>query len=205
MNKKSIYVYIAATLAMIIPAPGRFACGLILVLELNILMLVGTLLRDLIRRLRLEKTGELLLISMLISVTLLMRQIVVLIMPETAMQLGFVMYLPSVSSYFIGYMFGEEQNELGAALSRNMKHSMLYSLFALSFFIVRDVAGFGTITYITSGGIRQKVLFDSENITVMTFFATIPGALVCTAVVLIVHVFLFNKFRIVENAEENDD
>jgi hypothetical protein len=205
MNKKSIYVYIAATLAMIIPAPGRFACGLILVLELNMLMLIGTLLRDLIRRLRLERTGELLLISMLISLTLLMRQIVVLIMPETAMQLGFVMYLPAVSSYFIGYMFGEEQNELGDALSRNMKHSALYSLFALTFFIIRDIAGFGTITYITADGIRQKVLFDSESITVMTFFATIPGALVCTAVVLIIHVFLFNKFRIVENAEEDDD
>lgn len=200
MKKNSIYVYIAASLAMIIPAPGRFACGIILVFELNFLMLLGTIVRFFIRRLNIDQMKYVLLISILVFLTMFMRQILVFCMPETALQLGFVMYLPTVSSFLIGYMFDDNEYMLKDELAVNMKHSLSYSLFALIFFLFRDIAGFGTIMFIAPSGICEKVLFNSDRITALSFLATIPGALVFAAVILIVYVFLMNKFRILEKA-----
>jgi hypothetical protein len=205
INKKSIYVYIAATLAMLIPAPGRFACGIILVLELNVLMLIGTLLNDFINKLELQQVGTVMLLSMLIAVTMLIRQIIAFAIPEMAIQLGFILYLPTVSSFFIGYMFGDSYSSLRNALAKNMKHSFLYSIFALAFFLLRDIAGFGTITLLTSHGIQEIVLYNSGKINALVFFATIPGALVCTAGILILYVYVINKFEVVRNAELIND
>jgi hypothetical protein len=205
VNKKSIYVYIAATLAMLIPAPGRFACGIILVLELNVLMLTGTLLKELINKLELQQVGTVMLLSMLIAVTMLIRQIIAFTIPEMAIQLGFIMYLPTVSSFFIGYMFGAPYSSLRSSLTKNMKHSLLYSAFALIFFLLRDIAGFGTITLLTNHGVREIVLFNSGKIDALVFFATIPGALVCTAGILILYVYIINKLEVVKNAELIND
>ena len=205
MNKKSIYVYISATLVLLVPAPGRFACGILLVLELNVLMFVGTLLRSAVKQLNLVHLGTILLISMLVAFTMLMRQCIALVVPAAALQLGFVMYLPTVSSFLIGYIFGDESLSLHQAMARNMTHVFFYSIFALFFFLMRDILGFGTITFVTSRGIVEKVLFNSSRITLMTFFASIPGALVCTAVILMLYVFIVAKFKIIENAERSDD
>jgi hypothetical protein len=205
MNKKSIYVYIAATLAMIVPAPGRFACGIILVLELNFLMLAGTLIKAFIRRFNLQAIGNVLLLSAMIASTMLIRQILVLTVPYMAVQLGFIMYLPTVSSFLIGYMFGDEPLSLSREIMRNMLHTFSYSVFALIFFLFRDIAGFGTITLLTNNGVYEKILFDSGKISALVFFATIPGALVCSAVILILHVYVINKFTILENVEQIND
>ena len=40
MKRRSFYVFLAASLAMLIPAPGRFVYGGFLILELNLLMLI---------------------------------------------------------------------------------------------------------------------------------------------------------------------
>ncbi|MBQ9494258.1 MAG: hypothetical protein IJR50_01295 [Treponema sp.] len=205
MNKKSIYIYISATLAMLVPAPGRFACGIILVFELCALMFFGTILREAIKRLNITHTGTMLLIVLLVSLTMLMRQLVAFAVPVAALQLGFVMYLPTVSAFLIGYLFSDEQLAFSQAIMRNMKHVVLYSLFALFFFLFRDIAGFGTITLIHGRHIVEKVIFDSERITLMTFFATIPGSLICTAVILMLYVHVVSNVKIVKNAEQQHD
>ncbi|MFA6855592.1 MAG: hypothetical protein WCR31_00150 [Treponema sp.] len=202
MNKKSIYVYIAATLAMVVPAPGRFVCGIILVLELNFLMLVGTFVKSFIYHFKLQTMENVLLLSVLIASTMLVRQILVLTIPLMALQLGFVLYLPTVSSFLIGYMFGSEKLPLCREISCNMFYSLFYSVFALVFFLFRDIVGFGTITLLTSHGIYEKVLFDSGKISALVFLGTIPGALVCSSVILILHVYVINKFKILENVEQ---
>jgi|WetSurMetagenome_2_1015567.scaffolds.fasta_scaffold55086_2 hypothetical protein len=204
MNKKSIYIYIAASLAMIIPAPGRFAIGLVLVVELNFLMVFGTCFRYLLEKMNIGQLAVAILTILLIAATMLFRQVLVLCVPETALQLGFVIYLPTVSSFFIGYMFGNEIGTLAMDLKNYLYHSFSYSLFALLFFLFRDIVGFGTITYISSIGITEKVLFN-RKITILSFFATIPGALVCAAVILIIYVFLINKAQVIERAEKVHD
>ena len=43
MKRRSIYVFVSTALAMLVPAPGRFVYGLVLVLQMNLLMLIGIL------------------------------------------------------------------------------------------------------------------------------------------------------------------
>ena len=40
MKRRSIFAFIALSLAMLIPAPGRFVYGVVLVLQMNLLVLV---------------------------------------------------------------------------------------------------------------------------------------------------------------------
>ena len=48
MKRFSIYAFIAFTLTMIIPMPGRFVYGVVLALEFNILLFIGILINSLI-------------------------------------------------------------------------------------------------------------------------------------------------------------
>ena len=43
MKQKSIFAYLAAYLVLLIPTPGRFVYGMTLMLELVVLMFLGTL------------------------------------------------------------------------------------------------------------------------------------------------------------------
>ena len=140
MCKRFVSLYFSASLACMIPFPGRFAYGLILVVELFALVFAATLLRDAIRR-----------------------------------------------------------------LERNMNAASLFSGFALAFFLLRDIVGFGTITYIGLRGIAEKVLFDSERIAVASFFATIPGSLIALSFILVVALCIASKSAHTEKAEASRD
>ena len=50
MKKRSIYVLIATILSVLVPAPGRFVYGVALVLEVNLIMLIGTLVNSLVKK-----------------------------------------------------------------------------------------------------------------------------------------------------------
>ena len=49
MKKRSIYVLIATILTVLVPAPGRFVYGVALVIELNFVMLIGTVINSLVK------------------------------------------------------------------------------------------------------------------------------------------------------------
>ena len=49
MKKRSIYVLIATILTVLVPTPGRFVYGAALVIELNFIMLIGTLINSLVK------------------------------------------------------------------------------------------------------------------------------------------------------------
>lgn len=201
MNKKSMYAHLSAVFALCVPAPGRFACGVVLAAELLLLMLAGTLARGAVKKLGLAHTGAPVVLAALVSAVMLVRQALAFFAPVLALQLGFVMYLPAVSTFMLGVMFGEEQGALRGSLLRNALRALRCALFALAFFLFRDVAGFGTITFPTLRGISERVLFDSSRATLLTFFATIPGAVVLAAVVLICCKFAAEKIAVVENAD----
>ena len=55
MKRRSVYLLIATILAILVPSPGRFVYGVTLVIELNLLMLIGTLSVSLIKKMKLEK------------------------------------------------------------------------------------------------------------------------------------------------------
>ena len=205
MRKRFVPLYFSASLACMIPFPGRFAYGLILVAEVFMLVFAATLLRDAIRKLEFVRIGNLLFMSFIVSLTMLFRQILTALLPLAALTLGFALYVPAVSAFVAGFVPSDETTGVKSILKRNMSAAALFSCFALAFFLLRDIVGFGTITYIGPRGIAEKVLFDSGRIASVSFFATIPGALIALALILAVSVFIAAKSVAAEKAETNHD
>ena len=99
MTRKAISIYMAATCAIVIVAPGRFVCGIVIAIELICLMLFGLLLKSLLKKMNLEKIEQVLILSFVIFFTVFFKQILVQIMPVIALQLSFVIFLPSISTF----------------------------------------------------------------------------------------------------------
>ena len=105
MKRRSIYVLIATILSILVPSPGRFVYGVTLVIELNLLMLVGTLAHSLIKKIKLESMETLIVMIMVISTAILYRQIMILFQPEVMFTLGFLIYLMPVSVFLLDIFF----------------------------------------------------------------------------------------------------
>ena len=200
MNKRAGYVYMATTCSLVVLAPGRFAYGLILVIQMCLLMFFGTLFRSLIRVLKMEKMSSTIMLSFLIFFTIFFRQILILLMPVAALQLGFLMYLLTVSTFITAFLFDSDVLPLVEELKLNMFQVMLFSIFGLLFPLFRDIIGYGTITMISSKGVIEKVLFDKYDVSILSFVASIPGALILAAVILVFYTLLLKKVIIIKKA-----
>lgn len=204
MNKKSNFLYVPIFLTLIIPVPGRFVFGFVLFLELLFLTLVGTFINSLINKLNFDNMRSAVILIGVIAATILFRQIFVIICPEIALTLGFIMYLPPVSLFLIGILF----NDTAAPLLERLKHNMgiifIFSFSGLLFFLIRDLLGYGTFTFIGKNHqIFEKVLFASDNFAVCSFLASIPGALIFASILFSIAVLIRKKLHIVKNAETN--
>ena len=96
MKRRSIYVFVSTALAMLVPAPGRFVYGLVLVLQMNLLMLIGILTNSLTKKLSLETEAPVILLGVTVAATIIFRQFLVLLNPELALTLGFIIFLLSI-------------------------------------------------------------------------------------------------------------
>ena len=138
----------------------------------------------------------------IIATTILFRQIMIMIQPEVMLTLGYIIFLMPVSVFMIGYVFINEEKTLKEKLRFNMIHILTFSLYALLFFLLRDIAGYGTFTfYGPNHQIYEKVLIVSDKIGVLSVFASLPGAFILSAVLLFIHLYVRNKFAIVRKAE----
>ena len=202
MKRRSVYVLIATILGILIPSPGRFVYGVTLVIELISLMLIGTLTTSLVKKLKLEELSTIIVLMIIISTTILFRQIMILIQPEVMLTLGYIIFLMPVSVFMIGYVFIKDEKPLKEKLRFNMSHILTFSVYALLFFLLRDIAGYGTFTfYGANHQIYEKVLIVSDKIGVLSVFASLPGAFILSAVLLFIHLYVRNKFAIVRKAE----
>lgn len=202
MKRRSVYFLIASILAMLVPSPGRFVYGVTLVLELNLLMLVSTLTISLIKKIKLEALNTVTLLTFIIAFTILFRQIMIILWPEVMLTLGYLIYLMPISVFLIGYVFNEMEKPLADRLKFNMFHIMTFSLYAMLFFLLRDIAGYGTFTFFSKNHqIFEKVLINENKIGVFSIFASIPGALILSSVLLFIHIYIRNKFAIIRNTE----
>jgi len=202
MRRRSIYVFLATTLAILVPSPGRFVYGLVLMLELNLLMLVGTSVVSLVKKIKLEQMMSVCVIFFILATTILFRQIFVILQPEIILTLGYIIYLIPVSLFMIGYLFSDTEKKLTDRLKLNMTHSLTYSVFAILYFLLRDLIGFGTFTFFgRNHQIYEKVIIDSDQLGVFSVLASIPGSLILSAILLYVYIFVRNKIDIYHKAE----
>lgn len=202
MKQKSLYIYIAAYLAILIPLPGRFIYGLILMIELMLLTNIGTLINSLVKKFKLTDIRSAIIMITLISFVILFRQILIIAYSEMALTLGFYIYLPAVSIFQIHFLFDDMDNSLKIRLQDNNKKTFVFSFSSLFFFLFRDIASYGTFTFFGKNHqMYEKVIFNPDKIGIFSFFATIPGALILAGLVLFVQIIFRNKFRIIKNSE----
>ncbi len=199
MNEKkrnfNLYAIVAFSLAVLVPLPGRFAYGIIFFVAINFFMFAGTLFKKLISELDMEEMQPLALALILIACAVFIKELLKLYSPLIALTLGFSLYMTALSSFMIGSLYDKEKTVLANDLKINMKRSVLYSLLALSYFFVRDFFGYGTITLPSRSGFYYINVFpkQTEYFSVSSFFASIPGALLLTVLMISLFTFIDKK------------
>lgn len=202
MKQRKSFMYIASFLTLTIPATGRFVFGFTLVLEFILLEIIGILLNSLVSKLKFSQIRTYFIMMILVSATVLYRQILVLTYTEIALTLGFVLYFPTVSVFLTHTLFNDFEVPLAQRFKFNMLRTLIFSFIILMFFLFRDIAGYGTFTfYGANHRIFEKVLFKSESVGIFTYFASVSGALVLTGLIIYFFLFLRNKLNIISSRE----
>ena len=197
-----LYFFLAAALSIFVPAPGRFSCGLALLVLFNLQIAVMVLFFHLSSALGMENFRNVLMTLSLVFVTILYKQLLALFCPVMALTLGFCMYLPALSTVAIQFFFGEGGVGLRSHLSGSLGRSAMFSAYLLLFFLIREVVGYSTVSLPAPGSPMVFPLpFGSGSVGL--FLATIPGALALVAAVFAILVFVWRKFEIVRNSREN--
>lgn len=200
MKQKKSFMYIASFLALTIAPTGRFVFGLTLIIELLLLEIFGILLNSLVTKLKFEEIRTYFVMFFMIAITILYRQILVLTYTEIALILGFLLYFPPVSVFLTHTLFTDFEEPLERRMKNNLLSTLVFSVIILVFYLFRDIAGYGTFTFFgRNHRIYEKVLFNPNKVGIFTFFATIPGALVLTGLIIYLFLFLKNKFRIISS------
>ncbi|MCR5317461.1 MAG: hypothetical protein K6E22_04460 [Treponema sp.] len=205
-TKRNIYSFLTASLALLVPSPGRFAYGIILLLMLNLLMLAGTLFKHLVKVLDLDELLPVLLAVFLMTVSVIFKQLLIMLSPLAALTLGFIIYMPAVSSFLIGNLYSQNSDNIKENLAVNLKESFLFSIFALAVFLFRDIFGYGTISLPSASGLVEIPLLKVKEggFYPGIFWATIPGALVIIALSLAIYVRVISKFNQIKEQEESN-
>ncbi len=197
-NSKLIYYFIASSLAILVPVPGRFAYGIIVLVLFNIQMLSISFVFHAVEHLKLQFLRNSIITFSLIAITVFYRQILIIYCPIAAFTLGFCIYLPALTSVVIEFFFTEYKKGIKKHSLLTMKKSLSISLFCMVYFLFRDILGFGTITLPAWKKIIVFHLpFNPETTDASIFLATIPGSLVLISVILCVYIIFDKKMQLV--------
>ena len=193
-SSRAFFFFLAASLSILVPTPGRFAFGVVMLLVFNIQLLSGILFSRLIAKLKLTNLQSVLTLIELVSITLLLKQLLILLCPVAALTLGFIMYLPAFSSTLIDILFKKSEPTLLQDLRVKLRLNALFSVVALVYFCLRDLIGYGTLTFIVKDRIAYVQLpFAVGDASLLSFFATIPGAFVLLAIALALYLVMSNR------------
>ena len=205
MNK-NIFMFLSVALVMLIPVPSRFAYGLVLLIEFVFLIVLGILFRALLAKIKIEEFQNSLVPVAMITSAIIFRQLLILISPQMAFTLGYILYLPPVSAYLLGLLADEKSASVYGDIKKNLR--ILISIFIpiIIVFIFRDLVGYGTLTLPSHNGLFVMHIIpqtaDLHPVTV--FFASIPGAFISLALCI----FIINRFGLKwenRSAEKTDE
>lgn len=205
MNKYVYYIFTAISFALLVAAPGRFAFGIIICAELFFLFFLGLLFSHITKLFKGEELNSIFTVVGLVFATVLYKQIIMWLFPLMALQMSFVFYLPAVTSYMIRVVYGNINSNTKISLIDNAKIIGFFSIFALIFYLIRDIFGYGTFTLPSSNGLIEKTIFSPDSFSWTTYIASIPGALVLVSFSILFVIFVQNKFKIIERAGGKND
>lgn len=192
-NYNKLFAYLAATLAIVLPVPGRIAFGILILIQFNLTVLCSTLLFHGIKRLESEALKISIIAVEIIAFTIFYKLILTIFCPIAALTLGYSLYLPAVSSVILVMLSSLKIEDLKNDLSSKLKESLKISAFCLFIFVFKDILGFSTITFPFWQKIlvlKLPVLFKSVSLS--AFIATIPGTIFFSALTFFLYAFLMD-------------
>ncbi|MFI3257184.1 MAG: hypothetical protein R3Y36_02675 [Spirochaetales bacterium] len=183
--KKNMFIYLLSFLSIFIPAPPRFAYGLILIFLFNIILLLIKLVNETTEKFDITKYKVVLLLFVVISVSILYHQLLTLFSPLMSLTIGFVIYLIPVALLPINYITPFKEYFCSKTYSELIKLLGIFSGYSLLFFFLRELLAFGSISYPGRNGI-VIYHFPIEFLSDYNFFwSSIPGALILAAAFLV--------------------
>ena len=202
MKKDNMFFYFTAYLALLIPAPGRFVYGFTLMSEVFLLSIIGSLSVLLIEKIKFEQLKSIIFILILVSFSILFRQIIVMINSHVALMLGFVIFLPPVSLFILNILFTQKIENFSGQFKHTVLKTLIFTLGGMIIFLIRDIFGYGTFTFFGKNHfIYEKVLFDSNKIGIFSLLASIPGVLIILGIIYFIFIQISKKIEILKNKE----
>lgn len=202
MKKDNMFFYLTAYLALLIPSPGRFVYGFTLMSEVFLLSIIGSLSVLLIEKIKFEQLKSIIFILILVSFSILFRQIIVMINSQVALTLGFVIFLPPVSLFILNILFTQKIENFSGQFKHTVFKTLIFTLGGMIIFLIRDIFGYGTFTFFGKNHfIYEKVLFDSNKIGIFSLLASIPGVLIILGIIYFIFIQISKKIEILKNKE----
>ena len=202
MNRNIVFMYIAVSLVMLVPVPGRLYYGIPVIMVLNLLMVLTTLFSKFMDFFKFYTLKPICILLMLVGITIFARQLLILYSPMIALTMGFIIYMPAIAVLMLGRFFDNRGMQLKMALSGNMRESGCFSIYAFVFFLLRDIVGYGTISFPSPSGIFKLELPTLSYFSPFTFWASIPGALVLSGLLLAALSFIRKYCGILERSAQ---
>ena len=204
MTNKKLLVYLSTVLASLIPCPGRFAFGILLVIVFNIVFILSSLLDYFFKKLSIAEYSKFFMPLLICSLVTIAYRLIVFFSPIIALQLSFILYIQAFSIYLLFFKF-DEGNVLSVkdVIRTQFFNCACYTVLTLAFTLIRDIFGYGCISFPTPDGVYSLRLFNVSYFTFMNFFASIPGAAVICAVVISV-LLHYNSLKNSQTEVENE-
>mgnify|MGYP000990770829 CR=1 FL=1 len=185
MKEKIFIMYIASILAVLIPVPGRLAYGIILAFTFIVLFFSSILLNFLLDKYIELPIKWIITPLFFVFIVTVIQCLLSIFLPVLSMQISFVLYIQVFSFYMINILKNIQGSTLKERIKSQLPQCIWYTVSALLFSLIRDILGYGTITFPSSKGLYSIKLFSVQSFPLMNFFASIPGAAILSALILL--------------------
>lgn len=194
-----MFIYIVSLLMLILPVPGRLACGIVILLLFNLIVCAGALFYRMIFLLKLEKLHQIIMVFLVLCLTIFYKQLITLFSPVLALVLGNNFFIAAFCAYEINMFSGQPQKSIGTkeglrlTLTSNMRRSLFFSVSAFLFFFVREILGYGALSLPAPSGMIELTLPFSGVFATSLLWASTPGAVLLAGVALALSAFVYHK------------
>ena len=205
---KNIFTYLSILLMLLIAVPGRFAYGLCILLILLVVFLCGSFFKKLIYKLGIQDMQIVLISIFLIAITVILRQILILFCPIIALTMGYAIFLPAISAFLLNSLY-ERKRVSPVEINNTMRQVLYFSGWMLLTFLVRDIIGFGTVTFPGYQDLAVIYIIKSmpSGVSAGTALASIPGSFFLIGIGIVISSMLRDrsiKNNMVRNAQDEE-
>ena len=202
MKKNELYIYIPLSFVLLLPVPGRFAYGLIMVFMLYLMSVCGILFKKFAVKFFNSELHNVSVTIMLVSLCILVRQFVIIFSPLIAFVLGISFFMPAFTSFILGNLYSSSNLSVLFELKNVLVKCSFFCVFSIVFFFIRDVFGYGTISFPSTNGIFEIQIFSAENkVLPFSFLASIPGAVILLLLFNALFFKVISAFEIIETSQ----